>query len=58
MSSRALRRLQKEDALIKVGRGREESSEDDQPGFSSCKSKKKIGSVNPFASVSAEVLLS
>lgn len=53
MSSRALRRLQKEESLIKVGREREESSEEDQPGFSSGKSKQKAGTVNPFAAVSA-----
>lgn len=51
--SRALRRLQKDDPLIKVGKGREDSSEeeDDQPGFSSSSKGKK--SVNPFAAVSS-----
>ena len=57
MSSRALRRLQKEPPLIKVGRGQEESSEEeeDQPGFSTS-SKVKKKSVNPFAAVSFEVV--
>lgn len=50
MSSRALRRLQNDGAVIKVSREVEASSEDeeDQPGFSN----KKPGTVNPFAAVS------
>lgn len=50
MSSRALRRLQVDGAVIKVSAGKEESSEEeeDYPGF--C--KKKPGAVNPFAAVS------
>jgi hypothetical protein len=55
MSSRALRRLQKEEPVIKVGKRREESSEegeDDLPGFSSSKVKKKTSTLNPFAAVS------
>ena len=55
MSSRALRRLQQEADVIKVGvsaSSEEESS--NQPGFSSAaksKRKNKLATANPFAAV-------
>lgn len=54
MSSRALRRLQQEAAVIRVVGGVESSSgEEERPGFSIRKTKKKVESCdNPFAVVS------
>ena len=53
MSSRALRRLQQEAAVIKVSGDVEESSSGDEekPGFSASRSNKSSVS-NPFAAVS------
>ena len=58
MSSRALRRLQQEAAVIKVSGGLESSSGDEEkPGFSSSKSKKNNTSSNPFGAVSGVLCL-
>lgn len=59
MSSRALRRLQQEAAVIKVSGGAELSSEDgeERPGFSGRVKKKQQhqqqAAANPFAMVSS-----